>query len=503
MSFPHKDLREFISELNSAGELIRVRERISPILEITEITDRMSKSPAVKVPPNTPQFLSSGGSALIFEKPEGYEIPVAINLFGSLSRISMALGVTHPNEIASRIEEILNLKPPKGIIEQLAFLPKLIEATKYPPREVKSAPSQEVILKGDEVDLNKFPILKCWPKDGGRFITYPLVVSMDPRTGKRNLGLYRMQVYSKNETAMHWHIHKDGASHFHWARVRGEVLPVSVAIGADPVTCYSASAPLPAGLDEFLFAGFIRGKPVELVKCRTNDLLVPASAEIVLEGYVDPSEPLRVEGPFGDHTGYYSLEDYYPVFHITAITHRKDPIYHTTIVGKPPQEDYFLGYATVRIFLPMIKLVLPEVVDMCCPPEGVFHNCVIVSIEKRYPVQARKVMAGLWGMGQMSFAKLIIVVDADCPVEDLHEVAFRAFNNVDPKRDIMFFEGPVDVLDHPAPLPVFGSKIGVDATHKIEGEGAREPWPGQILMSDDVKKKMDSLWKELVKNFPP
>jgi len=501
MAFPFEDLRSFISALERYGELVRVREPVSPELEITELTDRMSKTRAVRVPAGAPSFLATGGSALLFEKPSGYDIPVAINLFGSLSRISLALGVSHPNEIALRIEEMLNIKPPRGIREQLAFLPKLIEATKYAPREVRSAPCQEVILEGDAVDLNKFPILKCWPKDGGRFITYPLVVSVDPRSGKRNLGLYRMQVYSKNETAMHWHIHKDGASHFHFARKLGEVLPVSVAIGADPVTCYCASAPLPAGIDEFLFAGFIRGKPVDLVKCKTNDLLVPAQAEIILEGFVDPREPLRLEGPFGDHTGYYSLEDYYPVFHVTAITHRKDPIYHTTIVGKPPQEDYFLGYATVRIFLPMIKLVLPEVVDMCCPPEGVFHNCVIVSIEKRYPVQARRVMAGLWGMGQMSFAKLIIVVDADCPVEDLHEVAFRAFNNVDPKRDIMFFEGPVDVLDHSAPLPVFGSKIGVDATHKIEGEGARQPWPDQILMSDEVKKKMDTLWEEILRRL--
>jgi len=350
-----------------------------------------------------------------------------------------------------------------------------------------------VVEQGAEVDLGKFPVLTCWPGDGGPFITFPLVITREPETGRPNMGIYRMQVYSRNETGMHWHIHKDGARHFEAAKMRGERLAVSVAIGADPVTCYAASAPLPGGIDEMLFAGFLRRKPVDVVKCKTNDLLVPASAETVLEGYVDPSEPLRAEGPFGDHTGYYSPVDDYPVFHVECVTHRRDPIYHATIVGKPPHEDYYLGYATTRIFLPLMKLVLPELTDICCPPEGVFHNCVIASIRKRYPAQARRVMAGLWGMGQMSFARTIIVVDADVPVEDLSEVAFQAFSNTDPRRDLMFFDGPADALDHSAPQPLFGSKVGIDATRKIAGEGARE-WPQEITMSDEVKQRVEEVW---------
>ncbi|OPX23625.1 MAG: menaquinone biosynthesis decarboxylase [Planctomycetales bacterium 4484_113] len=493
MPFPYADLREFISALEADGELTRVAEPVDPVLEVTELTDRMSKSRAAKVPDGTPDFLASGGSTLLFEHPKDSEIPIAINLFGSLTRISKALGVAHPNEIADRIGELLDLKPPRGLREQLAFLPKLMELAKFVPREVKRAPCQEIVLTGDEVELGRFPILKCWPEDGGRFITFPLVVTHDPESGTRNLGIYRMQVFSRNETGMHWHIHKDGARHFEKAKTRGEKLPVAVAIGADPVTCYAASAPLPGGIDELLFAGFIRGKPVEVVKCKSNELFVPASAEIVLEGYVDPKEPLRKEGPFGDHTGYYSGVDEYPTFHIETITHRREPIYHATIVGKPPQEDYFLGYATTRIFLPLMKLVLPELKDICCPPEGVFHNCVIASIEKRYPAQARRVMSGLWGMGQMSFAKVIVVVDADVPVEDLSEVAFQALANVDPRRDMMFFEGPTDVLDHAAPQPFFGSKVGIDATRKIVGECDRE-WPAEIVMTEDVKRKMDEIW---------
>jgi 4-hydroxy-3-polyprenylbenzoate decarboxylase len=493
MPFPFSELREFIQALEAAGGLSRVYEPVSPHLEIAELTDRMSKSPAAQILPDAPGFLATGGKALLFEKPKGYEVPVAINLFGSLSRISLALGVAHPNDVAERISEMLELKPPQGLREKVALLPRLLEAANFPPRTVKSAPCQEVVLEGDKVDLGQLPVLTCWPGDGGPYITFPLVITREPGTERANMGIYRMQVFSRNETGMHWHVHKDGARHFDMVKKRGESLPVSVAIGADPVTCYAASAPLPGGIDEFLFAGFLRRKPVDVVKCKTNDLLVPASAEIVLEGYVHPAEPLKPEGPFGDHTGYYSPVDDYPVFHVECVTRRRDPIYHTTIVGKPPHEDYFLGYATTRIFLPLMKLMLPELVDICAPPEGVFHNCVIASIAKRYPGQARRVMAGLWGMGQMSFARSIIVVDEDVPVEDLSEVAFQAFSNTDPRRDLMFFEGPTDVLDHAAPQPFFGSKVGIDATRKIAGETTRE-WPDEIKMSDEVKRRVDELW---------
>ncbi len=503
MPFPFNDLRDFISALESAGELARVKEPVSPYLEITELTDRMSKAPAARIPDGVPPFLTTGGNALMFEKPTGYAMPVAINLFGSLARVSMALGVSHPNEVAARITDMLEMKPPQGLMEKVALLPKLMEAANFPPRTVKSGPCQEVVEQGADVDLGKLPVLTCWPKDGGPYITFPLVVTRDPASGRPNMGIYRMQVFSRNETGMHWHIHKDGARHFDSAATKPEKLPVAVAIGADPATCYAASAPLPGGIDEMLFAGFLRGKPADLVKCKTNDLLVPANAEIVLEGYVDPAEPLRPEGPFGDHTGYYSPVDPYPVFHVECVTRRRDPIYHATIVGRPPQEDYFLGYATTRIFLPLMRLMLPELHDICCPPEGVFHNCVIASIRKRYPAQARRVMAGLWGMGQMSFARTIIVVDADVPVEDFSAVAFEAFANTDPRRDIMFFDGPTDALDHSSPQPLFGSKAGIDATRKIPGEtapafgGQGRPWPEEITMTDDVKKKMDDLWNKL------
>jgi len=493
MPFPFSDLPEFISALESAGELVRVAEPVSPYLEITELADRMSKSPAARISAGTPPFLARGGKGLLVEKPAEHAVPVAINLFGSLTRMSMALGVSHPNEIAARITDMLEMKPPQGLMEKVALLPKLLEAANFPPRVVKSARCQEVVEQGADVDLGRFPVLTCWPQDGGRFITFPLVITRDPESGRPNMGIYRMQVFSRNETGMHWHIHKDGARHFEAAKAHGERLPVAVAIGADPVVCYAASAPLPGGIDEMLFAGFLRGKPVEVVKCKTNDLLVPASAEIVLEGYVDPAEPLRPEGPFGDHTGYYSPVDAYPVFHVECVTRRRDPVYHATIVGRPPQEDYYLGYATTRIFLPLMRLLLPELHDICCPPEGVFHNCVIASIRKRYPAQARRVMAGLWGMGQMSFARTIIVVDADVPVEDMSAVAFEAFANTDPRRDLMFFDGPTDALDHSAPQPFFGSKVGIDATRKIAGECARE-WPQEITMSDEVKRRVDALW---------
>ena len=470
MRIHYNSLKDFLARLEREGELIRIKERVSPNLEITEITDRICKS-------------SDGGKAILFENVNGSDprlnnlgtgVPVLINAFGSKKRMAMALGVDDIEEIAKDIQELIELKPPQNLIEKIKFLPRLFEISHYPPKVTTGkAPCHEVILTDNEIDLFKFPILKCWPLDGGRFITLPVVFTKSLNNGKRNVGMYRMQVYDKKTTGMHWHIHKDGASHYDEYKKAGKRMEVAVAIGTDPVVTYSATAPLPYGVDELLFAGMIRKKGVELVKCKTIDMEVPATAEIILEGYVEPNE-LREEGPFGDHTGYYSLKGNYPVFHITAITHRKNPIYFTTIVGKPPMEDCYMGKATERIFLPMLKSLNPEIVDIDLPWEGVFHNCVIVSMKKRYPMHARKLMTSLWGSGQMSFSKMILTVDEDINVHDYKEVAMRLLNNIDIERDIYITEGTLDVLDHSAPNPVYGSKIGVDATERIEGETQRQ-----------------------------
>ncbi|GAB7387507.1 menaquinone biosynthesis decarboxylase [Bacillaceae bacterium] len=479
-----RDLREFIAGLEERGWLKRIKTEVDPELEISEITDRVSK-------------MKGGGYALLFENVKGYDIPVLTNAMGSYERISLALGVSDLEEIAAEIRQIFELpKPESGLLDKLKMLPKLAEFASYMPKTVKKAPCQEVVIT-DEPDLNKFPILKCWPQDGGRFITLPLVFSKDPVTGKRNCGMYRMQVYDGRTTGMHWHKHKGGAEHYRKGQAlkKGErKMEVAVAIGADPAVIYSATAPLPPDIDEMMFAGFLRKQPVEMVKCKTVDLEVPAHAEIVLEGYVDLDE-LRVEGPFGDHTGYYSLPDLYPVFHVQAITHRKDPIYAATIVGKPPQEDAYLGKATERIFLPLLKLMLPEIVDIDMPIEGGFHNCVIVSIRKQYPYHARKVMSGLWGLGLMMLAKMIIVVDHDVNVHDYGEVAWRVFHNIDARRDIMFVDGPTDDLDHASQLPHITSKMGIDATKKWAAEGFVREWPDDIEMSEEIKKLVDRKWK--------
>ena len=456
MNYP--SLREFIDRLDREGELLRIKESVSPILEITEITDRVSKQ-------------LGGGKALLFENVEGSSMPVLINAFGSSKRMNMALGVHDIEDIPKRIEQYIKIPPPATMLDKVKLLPMLLQAAQFPPKLVNKAhpPCQEIVHLGDDIDLGAIPVLQCWPEDAGRFITFPIVINRSVDKKIRNVGLYRMQVYDRNTTAMHWHIHKDGAHFFHEFKKLGKRMEVAIALGADPASCYSASAPLPYGIDEFLLAGFIRKKSVPLVKCKTVDLEIPANAEIVLEGYIDPSE-MRLEGPFGDHTGYYSQDGDFPVVHLTAITHRKDPVYLTTIVGKPPQEDFYLGRATERIFLPLLKTQLPEIVDMDMPVEGVFHNCVIVSIDKRYPMQSRRLMSALWGLGQMSFVKTIVTVDADVNVHDYEEVARILLSTVDFETDLFFSEGILDVLNHGSDQMLYGSKLGIDLTNKIEGE---------------------------------
>ena len=479
-----RDLREFIDFLEDRGDLRRITEPVSRDLEITEITDRTIKS---------------GGPALLFENVEGYEMPLAINLYGAHQRMAWALGVDDVDEITQRVRKLLGMiqGPPEGIVPKLKVLGDLAGVARSRPKIVKNAPCQEVTITGDDVDLNAFPILKCWPLDAGRFITLPLVISRDPVKGNRNVGTYRMQVYDKRTTGMHWQSHKVGARHAREGVAQDvDRLAVAVALGGDPVTMWSGSMPLPPDIDEFVAAGFIRGKPVELVKCKTNDLEVPAQAEIVLEGYVIPGE-IRSEGPFGDHTGYYSLEDDYSVFHVEAITHRKDPIYPTTMVGRPPTEDYFMGRASERIMLPALQLTLPEVVDYNMPAEGIFTNYVLVSMKKEFPGHARKVMYALWGIGQMMLVKAIVVFDEHVNVHDLSEVAWRIGANVDPRRDIVFVEGPVDDLDHASSVPRYGSKVGIDATAKGPMEGLSREWPPEIVMSEEIKRLVDEKWPKL------
>ncbi len=546
----YDDLRDWIKALEKHGELRRIREEVSPELEISEITDRVSKigSPAGakaggvavgKYPP--------GGSALLFENVKGHPgQKVIINQFGSERRMALALGVDRVEEVAERMQGLLNLKPPAGLVDKLKMLPQLGALASAFPKTVsgKEAPCKEVILR-QNFDLNAFPILKCWPHDGGRFITLPCVHTRDPRTGKRNIGMYRMQVYDGQTTGMHWQRQKVAAEHYREAlrnaaaagaesdpainpaaariavmaesaggavalpersaggvtqvtlgQLNGSHLDVAVSIGTDPATTFAAIVPAPPELEEFLIAGFLRGKPVEIVKCETVGLEVPAHAEIVLEGYVELGE-LRPEGPFGDHTGFYTLLDDYPVFHLTCITHRRDPIYATTIVGKPPMEDSWMGKTVERIFLPAMKMAIPELVDVHLPVEAVFHNLMIVSIRKSYPGQARKVMNAIWSLGQAMFTKCIVVVDEDCDVQNIPEVVLRVANNIDPERDIQFTLGPIDSLDHASRLPNFGSKMGIDATRKWAAEGFARPWPAMIEMDRATKARVDAIWARL------
>jgi 4-hydroxy-3-polyprenylbenzoate decarboxylase len=540
---PFDDLRQWIAALDRAGELKRIQTEVDPILEIAEITDRVSKGTthgatgASPVPPSRARrnpAQNPGGPALLFQNIKGHPgAQVLINQFGSESRMKLALGVKSFDEFADRIKMFLEVKSPQGFLDKLKMLPLLTEAGKFFPKTVPTGPCKEVI-KHENFSLLDFPILQCWPQDAGRFITLPCVTTRDPKTGKRNLGMYRLQIYDGQTTGAHWQRQKVAAEHFRQAlrsaggssaanfdsgRQRhsvdimartsgGQVLSenpsgkmeVAVAIGTDPAVTFSAIVPAPPDVEEYLIAGFLRAAPVELVKCETVDLEVPASSEIVLEGYVNLDE-LRTEGPFGDHTGFYSLEDLYPVFHVQCITHRKDPIYATTIVGKPPMEDAYMGKAVERVFLPLMRLTIPELIDINLPIEGVFHNLMIVSIRKSYPGQARKVMNAIWSLGQAMFTKVIIVVDEDVDVQDLADVTLKVLNHIDPERDIQFTLGPVDSLDHASRLANYGSKMGIDATRKWPTEGFTRPWPDEIVMDAKTKALVDGKWKALAKEL--
>jgi 4-hydroxy-3-polyprenylbenzoate decarboxylase len=558
----YDDLRDWIRTLEKHGELRRIREEVSPDLEITEITDRVSKmgawsgtrTGAGRGENSGSSDFAPGGPALLFENVKGHPgHKVLINQFGSQRRMALALGVEKIEEIADRISGLMNVKAPEGLFDKLKMLPQLGALASAFPKTVsaREARCKEVILTAKDnggregFDLNAFPILKCWPHDGGRFITLPCVHTRDPRTGKRNIGMYRMQVYDGQTTGMHWQRQKVAAEHYREAmraaamgdaadsgtmsersarvaimaesaggaagvpdgpigglpqvslgRQKGSRFEVAVAIGTDPATTFSAIVPAPPEVEELMIAGFLRGKPVEIVKCETVDLEVPAHAEIVLEGYVELGE-LRGEGPFGDHTGFYTLTDEYPVFHLTCITHRRDPIYAATIVGKPPMEDAWMGKAVERIFLPAMKMTIPEIVDIHLPVEAVFHNLMLVSIRKSYPGQARKVMNAIWSLGQAMFTKCIIVVDEDCDVQDVGEVVLRVANNIDPQRDIQFTLGPVDSLDHASRMPNYGSKMGIDATRKWKAEGFERQWPAMIEMDAATKARVDAIWAKL------
>lgn len=501
--------QEFLSTLERTGELQRISQPLATELEITEAADRQMKSPG-------------GGKALLIEKPTVNGVvspfPLAINTMGSTRRMAAALGANSVQELAAELGALMKARPPTSFGEAVRLLGTALELRHAKPRRVKSGPCKEVkhVFEapptrvdpwpaapstaagegGSHATLLNMPVLQCWPVDGGRFITLPCVVTRDPDTGERNVGMYRMQVYDERSTGMHWQLQKVGARHGRRYYERGERMPVAVFLGGDPVFPFCATAPLPDGLDEFLLAGYLRRRSVELVTCETNDLEVPAHADFVLEGYVDPREPLREEGPFGDHTGYYTLPEPYPVFHLTAITHRADAVYPATIVGRPPMEDFYMGTASVQLFLPIFRMNFPEIVDIALPAEGVFHNLVFVSIKKTYPMQAYKIMHGLWGMGQMMFTKYLVVVDQDVDVHNTSEVLFHLCANTDPQRDCLFTRGPADVLDHATSVMAIGSKLGIDATQKLPGEGFQRPWPPLIRMTDAVRTKLDLLLGE-------
>ena len=482
----YRDLRDFVRKLEKEGELKRISVEVDPVLEITEITDRCVKA---------------GGPALLFERPKGSSIPVVTNLVGTERRMNMSLEVDSLDQVAGRISSFLDMQSPQGLLEKVKMLPKLAEIGSFFPKSVRSGACQEVV-KTEGFSLRDFPILQCWPQDGGRFITWPMVITKNPETGKRNVGCYRMQVYDERSTGMHWQTQKHGAEHYRSARSKSAAgkLEVAVAIGADPATCFGGILPVPPDMDEFLFSGFLRSDPVELVRCKTVDLEVPANAEIVLEGHVDLGE-LRTEGPFGDHTGFYSLEGQFPVFHVTCVTHRKEPLYLTTIVGPPPQEDYFIGHAIERIFLPVMKMQHPEIVDVAMPAEGIFQNLMIVSIRKSYPGHARKTMNAIWSLGQAMFTKVIIVVDHDVNIQDSSELVWKALCAIDPERDIQFTFGPVDTLDHAARRTDYGSKMGIDATRKWPEEGYTGRWPGEIKMDAATTRRVEELWPRLGLNL--
>jgi 4-hydroxy-3-polyprenylbenzoate decarboxylase len=503
--------RDFLNQLDAAGEVIHIAQPVATELEITELANREMKSPG-------------GGKALRIEKPTVNGVispfPVAINTMGSWKRMAMSLGANSVDEVAAELGSLIKAKPPTSMREALNLLGTAMDLRHARPKIVRDGPCKEVVHKVESPELRveswpkapdinqsatfnlqsttllNLPIQKCWPLDGGRFITLPCVVTKDPDTGERNIGMYRIQIYDDKTTGMHWQLQKVGARHGRRYYETGMRMPVAIFLGGDPVFTFAATAPLPDGLDEYLLAGYLRKKSVELVKCETNDLEVPANADFVIEGYVDPTEPLREEGPFGDHTGYYTLPEPYPVFHVTAITHRKDAVYPATIVGIPPMEDFYMGGASVKLFLPIFKMNFPEIVDIALPAEGVFHNLVFVSIKKTYPMQAYKIMHGLWGMGQMMFTKYIVVVDDDVDVHNTSEVLFRLCANTDPQRDSIFTKGPADVLDHATSEIAIGTKLGIDATRKLAGEGFKRPWPPLIKMDEAVRKKIDALYSK-------
>jgi 4-hydroxy-3-polyprenylbenzoate decarboxylase len=489
----YDSLGQFIQALEKAGQLKRIGQPVATELEITELADREMKSPG-------------GGKALLIEQPtvngQVSPFPLAINVFGSHQRMALSLGAASVEEVAAELGSLLKAKPPMSLAEGIQLLGRALDLRHAKPKLAAKGPCQEVVCRENQLisstpgpcpTLLGLPILKCWPLDAGRFITLPCVVTRDPDTGERNVGMYRMQVFDGQTTGMHWQLQKVAARHGRRYYQSGRRMPVSVFLGGDPALTFCATAPLPDGLDEFLLAGYLRRKSVELVKCVSNDLEVPAEAEFVLEGYVDPGEPLRREGPFGDHTGYYSLPDLYPAFHLTALTHRREALYPATIVGMPPMEDYYLGTASVKLFLPVLKMNFPELVDLALPAEGVFHNLAFVSIKKTYPMQAYKIMHGLWGMGQMMFTKYIVVVDEDVDVHNTSEVLFRLCATTEPQRDTVFTRGPADVLDHATTELAVGTKLGIDATKKLPGEGFKREWPPLIKMDEAVKRKMDAL----------
>jgi len=478
---PAADLQTLVAELEERGWLKRVRAAVDPALEITEITDRVTKA---------------GGPALLFERVKGTDIPLLINTFGTRQRMCLALGCSDFDELAARVRSLLRPEIPTTLMQKLRKLPELAQLGSLPPKVVQRGVCQEVVRTAD-ADLFTLPALTCWPQDGGRYITLGAVFTKNPATGDRNVGLYRVQIFEPKLAAMHWHIHHDGARHFRLYQQCGQRMPLAIALGGPAVLPYAATCPLPPGLDECLFAGFLQGQAIELVPCVSQpEIEVPATAEIVIEGYVDPREELILEGPFGDHTGFYSLPDYYPRFHVTALTHRRRPIYPTTIVGKPPQEDYWLGKATERIFLPLLQTLVPDIIDYDLPRFGCFHNCVFVKIKKEYAFQARRVMYALWGAGQMALTKIIVVVDEHVDVHNQDEVLFQLCSNVDPQRDVVTVAGPVDILDHAAPVCGAGSKLGIDATRKIAGEGPVRAWPDELQMSREIVDLVTRRWSE-------
>jgi 4-hydroxy-3-polyprenylbenzoate decarboxylase len=477
----YSDLSEFLADLDKRRQLVRIADRVSPTLEIAAVTDRACKS-------------RQGGPALLFQNPAGFDIPVATNIFGSLERMQLALGVAKLEDLEKEIDDLMTPPAPKGVMDALKLLPVVGRLADLMPKTVKDAPCQEVVNRDGTLD--DLPILTCWPGDGGPFITLPLVFTRDPETGTRNIGVYRMQVFDGRTTGMHWQRHKGGAQHYRVAERLGRRLEVAVALSPEPILAYCATAPMPEGLDELLLGGFLSRRRIEVVKCVTVDLEVPASSHIVLEGYVEPGERRR-EGPFGDHTGFYSQPDDYPVFHLTCVTRRSRPTYLTTIVGIPPMEDYYLGLASERIFLPMIRKTVPEIVDMHFPAEGIFHNLVIVSIDKRYPGHARKIMNAFWGLGQLMFSKTIVVVDKDVNVHDVGEVAWIVGTHMDPLRDVQMTRGPVDDLDDAADLPAYGGKMGIDATRKWASEGYSRSWPARIATTEEASRRAAEIWHKI------